>query len=293
MRDVCTYVNVILNLLPMNMLKRKMYGILLLLSVITINSCSTDNDIVMESVTEEITNQEEETETEEESTTGEESNPEEEPIPDEMSCTNPLDYVFNEKDGLVLVEFENAVFTEDWNLKTDGSSYSGAGYMVWEGQQYLSNPGNGTATFMIEIDNPGTYHFIWFSAVKTGTSGTDHNDTWLRFNDADDYYAENNQGTSTVYPRDTEKTPNPEGASKDGWFKVYRSGNDLDFKWQSSTFDNNAHNIYVDFDSPRIYIMEVSARSTGHGIDKFILFNNSVTKADAIANTELSGINCN
>jgi hypothetical protein len=271
----------------MNVLLRKMYGLVLLLAVIAINSCSTDNDIVMESVTKEITNQEEETETEEE------SNPEEEPIPDEMSCTNPLDFVFNEKEGLVLVEFENAEFSSDWKLETNGSSYSGAGYMVWEGPQHLSNPGNGTATFKIEIENPGTYQFIWFSAIKTGNSGTDHNDTWLRFNDADNYYAQNNQGTSTVYPKDTGKTPNPEGASKDGWFKIYRSGNDLDFKWQSSTFDNNAHNIFVDFNSPGFYIMEVSARSTGHGIDKFVLFNDAVSKADAISSTEFSTVTCN
>jgi len=124
-----------------------------------------------------------------------------------------------------------------------------------------------------------------------GNSGS-HNDTWLRFNDAADFYAQ--KEASIVYPKDTGKTPNPEGASKDGWFKIYRSGNNLDFKWQSSTFDNNGHDIFVVFESPGIYTMEISARSSGHGIDKFVLFNTAFTKSEATSNSNaLSVIDCN
>ncbi len=204
-----------------------------------------------------------------------------------------MDFIFNEKDGLVLGEFENAAFTGEWKLKSDGNSYTGEGYMVWEGQQYLNAPGNGLVTFKIRITNPGTYQFIWNSAVKTGDSGTDHNDTWLRFNDANDFYGQNSQGTSTVYPKGTGKTPNPEGSSADGWFKIYRSGNNLDFKWQSATYDNNAHSIFVVFENPGTYLMEASARSSGHRIDKFVLFNDSVTQQEAISSSEQSVISCN
>ena len=223
----------------------------------------------------------------------EETTPDEAENPEETSCNEPLNYIFNENEGLVLVEFENAEFTADWKLKTEGSSFSGAGYMVWEGSQSLGNPGNGKATFTINIKNPGTYQFIWFSAVTLGDNGTEHNDTWLRFSDADDFFAQNGQGTSIVYPKDIGKTPNPEGASKDGWFKIYRSGSNLDFKWQSSTFDNNAHDVFVVFEEPGTYLMEVSARSSGHGIDKFVLFNNSVAKSDATSSTSFSSISCN
>ncbi len=207
-------------------------------------------------------------------------------------CSNVSDFIFNEKEGLVTVEFEEAEFSEDWKLKPDGTNVSGAGYMVWEGAQHLGEPGNGKARFMIKIENAGTYQFLWKSAVKIGDNGTDHNDTWLRFNDADDFYAKN--GTSIVYPKDTGKTPNPEGATKDGWFKIYRSGSNLDFKWQASTFDNNGHDVFVVFENPGTYLMEVSARSSGHGIDKFVLFNTSRTKAEAIADSnELSKVTCN
>ena len=207
------------------------------------------------------------------------------------ACDNPTDFVFNENAGLVSVEFEDAEFSGDWTLKSDGNSFSGKGYMVWQGDQHLHEPGTGVATFKIKINNSGTYQFLWNSAVKTGSNSTDHNDTWLRFADADDFYAKS--GNSIVYPKDSGKTPNPEGATKDGWFKVYRSGGDLDFIWNALTYDNNGHSVFVVFDAPGTYTMEVSARSSGHGVDKFVLFNDSMTAAEAIENTEPSTISCN
>lgn len=215
-----------------------------------------------------------------------------EAIDEQQPCDNMGNYLFIEKEGLVNVEFENTKFPEGWKLKDDGNSSSGKGYMVWEGDQYLGNPGNAKATFRIKIKNAGTYQFLWKSAVKIGNSGSDHNDTWLRFIDADDFYAQ--KENSLVYPKDSGKTPNPEGVSKDGWFKIYRSGNDLDFKWQARTFDNNAHNIFVVFEKPEIYTMEISARSSGHGIDRFALFNTSNTQENTISDDpNFSEISCN
>lgn len=205
-------------------------------------------------------------------------------------CSDIKDYIFIEKDGLVNVEFEDSEFSGEWKLRKDETSFSGKGYMVWEGDQHLGNPGNAMATFNIKIANPGTYQFLWKTAVKTGNSGTDHNDSWLRFADADDFYAQKDD--SVVYPKDTGKTPNPEGASKDGWFKIYRSGNDLDFKWQAKTFDNNAHDIFVKFENPGTYSMEVSVRSSGHGIDKFVLFKDRSMENALADSNDLSGISC-
>ncbi len=231
-------------------------------------SCSVDNTMLSDS---EVAIEEEQDQQE----------MEDESVSENQACNDIGNFVFNEQDGFLRVEFENAVFTEDWKLKNDDNLASGDGYMVWEGAQSLSNPGNGKTTFNIKINNAGTYQFLWYSSVKTGDNGTDHNDTWLRFNNADDFYAEN--GDSVVYPLGSGKTPNPEGASKEGWFKIYRSGNNLDFKWQASTFDNSAHKVYVTFENPGTYLMEISARSSGHAIDKFILFNDSFTQSDAIS----------
>lgn len=257
------------------------FSFLMCLLIASCYSCSSDTETGIITDSDEIA-QEDETSDEE---------VEETPI-NSTICTNPIDFIFNENNGLIAVEFENAEFSGDWKLKSDGEKHTGDGYMVWEGDQYLGNPGNGLATFKIKITNAGTYRFMWHSAVKMGNAGSDHNDTWLRFNDADDFYGQNGDGTSTVYPKGTGKTPNPEGASADGWFKIYRSGNDLDFKWQSSTFDNNGHNIFIVFDNPGTYLMEISVRSAGHGIDKFVLFNDTFSVADATESAEMSVISC-
>jgi len=209
------------------------------------------------------------------------------------TCNDPADFIFVEENNFINIEFENSVFNNDWELINSSNNVTGDGYMVWTGSQFLREPSNDLTTFTIRIQNPGTYRFIWRSAVTIGNNGSDHNDTWLRFSDADDYFGERNNG-SIVFPNDTGRTPNPNGASIDGWFKVYRSGNDLDFKWQSSTSDNDAHNIFVRFDTSGDYTMEISARSSGHAIDRFILFQETdYTMQEAISEeNSLSTIMC-
>lgn len=206
------------------------------------------------------------------------------------TCTDPGNFVFNEENGLVLVEFEKTAYSDSWALKAAGNSFSGDGYLVWEGSQYLNQPGNGLLTYSIKITNPGTYRFHWFNAITAGNNGTEHNDSWLRFNDADDFYGQ--KGNSIVYPNGSSKSPNPAGSSQDGWFKIYRSGSNLDFIWSTRTSNHNAHEIYVRFDNPGTYLMEVSARSSNHAIDKFVLFNESWSEADAISSDAYSPISC-
>ncbi|WP_020529049.1 hypothetical protein [Flexithrix dorotheae] len=207
-----------------------------------------------------------------------------------IACNDPSKFVFIEKDGVVKVEFENAKFGNGWELKTGNVNTSGRGYMVWNNGDFFPRPGSDLATFKIKISTPGTYQFIWNSAVTIGTNGTEHNDTWLKFPDASDFYAEKN-GTK-VYPKGSGKTPNPEGASQDGWFKVYRSGNDVDFKWQARTYDNDPHLIYVMFDEAGTYTMQISARSYGHGIDKFALFLESLDESTVTNTAEFSEVIC-
>ncbi len=210
---------------------------------------------------------------------------------DDADCSAE-NVVFNEANGLVAIEFEKGNFTEEWFLRTQEPGFTGQGYMVWEGTQRFSNPAFGRSTFKIRITNPGTYQFIWRSAVTIGDSGSEHNDTWLRFADAADFFGQKRE--SIVFPNDTGKTPNPNGSSRDGFFKIFRSGSDLSFKWQSKTSDNDGHDIFVVFDSPGVYTMDIAARSSGHAIDKFVLFDTSISSDDAInfANTSDSQENC-
>lgn len=210
--------------------------------------------------------------------------------PTTETCNDPKNYIFSEKDGFVKVEFENAVFPSEWKLETKNSA-SGKGYGVWVGKQSLGKPGNGLIEFKLDIKTSGVYRFLWNTAVTIGNNGTEHNDSWLKFPDASDFFGEKNG--SRIYPKDTGKTPNPKGSSADGWFKIYRGGNDLDFKWQAATSDNDSHQVYVEFKTPGTYTMQVSARSEGHAIDQFILFQESkYSQKEAIEKTTFSDIKC-
>lgn len=208
-------------------------------------------------------------------------------------CAEGQTIIYNEADSILVAEFEYATFGDGWELITDVTDATGNGYMRWSGSDRFSSPGTGVATFQINITNPGTYRFIWRSAVTEGTNSTESNDTWLRFHDTDDFYGMKNNG-SIVYPGGSGKSPNPNGASSNGWFKVYRSGTPLTFKWQSSTSDNDAHNIFVQFDNPGTYTMEISGRSHGHAIDRFILYNpDAYSQNEATAVGTVSAMTCN
>ncbi len=211
---------------------------------------------------------------------------------DPITCQNHDSAIYEEKDGLVAVEFESIKDHNDWIKENTTAGFLGTHYLVWKENQFLNAPGNGLLTYKIKISNPGAYRFIWRSRITNGTSGSEHNDSWLRFADASSFYGK--KGESIVYPADTDQSPTPNGSSKDGWFKIYKSGAADQWKWQSSTSDNDAHDIFVEFDTSGIYTMEVSARSTFHALDRFVLFSENISQSDAIDETTvLSEISCN
>ncbi|MEM6766512.1 MAG: malectin domain-containing carbohydrate-binding protein [Bacteroidota bacterium] len=184
--------------------------------------------------------------------------------------------VFNEENGLVVLEAERTQLADGWVLETDIPGYTGNGYIKWDGNNSFGTPGNGLITYKIQINNPGTYRMNWRSRIATGANPTEHNDSWLRFDDADDFFGQKSDG-STVYPKGSGKTPNPNGSGSDGWFKLFMNEANTWF-WGAFTSDHDAHSIYVRFDFPGIYNMEISGRSQGHAIDRIILYNEAVSQ---------------
>ncbi len=176
---------------------------------------------------------------------------------------------FAEENGILVVEAENLDLPTGWNVKSTVNDHTGSGYIEWLGGNSFSQPGNGLISVPIQINTPGTYIFKWRTKVGNGTNSTEHNDSWLRFPDADDFYGEKVDG-SRVYPNGSGKTPNPNGASSNGWFKVYLSGT-TDWTWVSATSDHDAHSVYAQFDSAGVYTMEISGRSDNHLIDRITL----------------------
>ncbi|HKL02673.1 MAG TPA: hypothetical protein VJ911_03320, partial [Cryomorphaceae bacterium] len=218
-----------------------------------------------------------------------------------FDCPENGSPVFMEDSGLVKVDVASIDASEtDWSLRTDIDDYSGGGFLVWEGENAMGAPGNGRLTFNVHISTPGTYRFLWRSYITIGDNHTEHNDSWLRIPDAAHFYGKKNNG-HIVYPKGSNLPPIPEsseqsntepnGAGSDGWFKVYMNTAN-NWKWQASTSDHDAHNIYAVFTHPGIYTIEISGRSTGHGVDTFVLYNPDVYNQGEATEVAMSGIAC-
>lgn len=177
---------------------------------------------------------------------------------------------------VINVDASSATLVGDWKKKTTIADYTGGGYIVWEGPpQFWKGEANigtvGKLTYKINVTTPGIYLFNWNSYIAkkaASNAATEHNDSWLRMPDADDFYAFRNNNMSTIYPKGSGKTPNPKGENGNGFFKVYMNTVDA---WTntSSTSDNEAHQIYVQFNEAKEYTVEIAPRSDFHAIDAF------------------------
>lgn len=197
---------------------------------------------------------------------------------------NTADYL--EIDGIVVIEAEKDSLPDGWNLETEIPEFTGNGYIVWRGEDSFGDPGNGLISYSVHISTPGTYRFNWRSRITIGNNFTEHNDNWLKIPDADDFFARKANG-EIVYPHGSGKTPNPEGAGSDGWFKAYMNTVGS-WKWDANTFDNDPHQIYTTFEQEGTYTILVSGRSNGHGIDRMVLSHSVISDEEAqdLANNE-------
>lgn len=205
-------------------------------------------------------------------------------------CSDPAQYVFEEKDGLLIIETENATIPTGWVASNGVADFTGTGYIQWEGDNNFSKTGEGLINYKIRVSTAGTYRFQWRSRINEGTNATESNDAWLKFPDAADFFAVKNN--STIYPKGSGKTPNPEGGGGDGWFKVYMNQADR-WSWQARTSDNDAHNIFVTFSAAGDYTIQLSGRSKGFAIDRMVLYLDTVNSTTATdANENESNIVC-
>lgn len=201
--------------------------------------------------------------------------------------------VYVMEDGLLVIEMESAKRTDDWVVENTRSGAKGNGYILWTGNQYFNQTGNGEMTYRIYIPESGTYRFNWRVGIFAGNDGTEHNDTWLKIN-ADDFYGQKSNG-STVHPKPSCNQTNdcPNGSTKDGFFKIY-GGSLNNWAWAARTSDHDAHDIYARFDASGIYTFTINARSSYHGIDRMVMWKvNDVSQSAAQnINNPASPIDC-
>lgn len=195
-----------------------------------------------------------------------------------------------EQDGKLIIEAETGNTVSGWDLNTTEAGYTGDGYITWTGGDAFNFPGSGKRIVPIEIKNPGTYRFVWRTRITTGNNNTEHNDAWLRFPDAADFFAVRDNDGHTVYPHGSGKSPTPDGSGADGWFKIYMNQLGV-WSWTTQTSDNDAHQIYVRFDQPGVYTLEVSGRSNGYSLDRMALVEENMPLS-AVTNPSLAETKC-
>lgn len=199
---------------------------------------------------------------------------------------------FEEQNGIAVIEAESvSSLSSGWRRESGASNFTGSGFLAWRGSDSFNTPGNGTIRYRVKINSPGRYRFVWrnrIGIIASSNANTEHNDAWLRIADASSFFGQ--RGSSIVYPRGSGRTPNPEGASSNGWFKIYT--NTIDWSWSTNTSDFDPHSIFATFNSPGVYTIEISGRSNGHFIDRIVLFDESRISLSAATSTSRSETDC-
>ncbi|MEO1441798.1 MAG: Ig-like domain-containing protein [Chloroflexota bacterium] len=215
-----------------------------------------------------------------------------------QSLCNGTNYQFLEENGLVIIEAESQPAAGDWNLKTAISGFTGSGYLQWDGNNFFDNPGNDVIEYKIRINNPGRYRFTMRSRNPT-SNGTEHNDLWLRFPDAEAFYGYKAGIDEFVYPAGngrgpggSDQTPYPEGASADGWLKAFMNTPNA-WHWAAATSDGEGHLIYVEFERSATYTLQISGRSNLFIIDRLVLFDDALYTPASIEPTIRAETDCN
>ncbi len=208
--------------------------------------------------------------------------------------------VYEETEGLLIIEaedFNDSDSINEWVTRTNSvngiSAFSGSGYIFYQGENSFQEAGKSILSYNIRINSTGVYRFLFAAAIGTGDNNTEHNDAFVKFPDADAFYAYKESDNSIAIPNDEgvnannpdpadpilmDSFPNatykvPEGSNRknNGYFKVYM--NQLEDWWyEGSTSDSDAHKIYVRFDSPGTYTMLMSGRSSSFAVDRVVLY---------------------
>jgi len=192
-----------------------------------------------------------------------------------------------ENNGLIVIEMESTDAPSPWQEKSGDEAIGG--YLEWGGSNNFNTPGQGLISIRVAISNPGMYRFIWRNSIREGTDSTESNDSWLKIL-ADNFYGYRESDDSTVCPRDQPSSNRcsggaPNGSSKDGWFKVFRSGGPtLTWFWRSFTSDRDGHLIFADFDRVGEYEIQISGRSQHHAIDRLVLFRSGNASDNVLEN---------
>jgi len=183
--------------------------------------------------------------------------------------------------GSLLVEVESKSVPSNWKRGTSGSIT----YHEATADNFQNPESGGKHSYSITFNQTGVYRVNWLSKINIGNSDSESNDNWLKFPNTDGIVffgakgntstesaliSSQNSNTNVVYPKGSSRITGgttPEGAGKDGWFKVFMNTKSA-WVWEAKTSDNDGHQLYVRILNTGTYTMQISNRSNGHAIDK-------------------------
>ncbi len=155
---------------------------------------------------------------------------------------------YTETDDALVIEIESVTAVDQWQLQTGFPGYTGSGYYVWTGPDYLAQPGIAVLTYPISLTKSGTYRLNIRNSHPL--SPTDFNDVWVRLDDRP-------------------------------WVKGF--SNVVDAWTYDFNFDyGGGHLTAAEFFNvqPGLHTLELSARSAGFRLDRLVLSTNGMGQLD-------------
>ncbi len=155
--------------------------------------------------------------------------------------------VFQEENGIVLIEAESISLTDGWALQNDVQNYTGEGYITWRDSTIIETNDQGLLSYKFNITKPGTYT-LKIRNYHSCEDFTECNDVFVKMDDGD-------------WRKNFNHTVN-------NW--DWNSQQDIDHVFSDSEFylDKGEHTLHI------------SGRSQDFSIDKMALFHED-TPTDA------------
>lgn len=181
---------------------------------------------------------------------------------------------YEETDGLVVMEAENTTSPLGlWTKLTDISSYTGTGYLQFNGNEVELGPANSPLTYQFKVNTPGNYYLHVRAARETVDGRTDvANDGYIRLEG--DY--ESGSRTPLNYLMTDSK---------------YFGGNHMAFVWATGDRLDRDHEkwpVVYSLKAGEIYTFTLSGRSKLFKVDRIVFRHESVASnvAQALTNEE-------
>lgn len=158
------------------------------------------------------------------------------------------DCYYVEVDDAVVIEMESVPAVEEWQLETGYFGYTGSGYYVWRGPDYLGTPGVGILSYPLSITKDATYQ-LNIRNTHLGPA-TEQNDIWVRLDGGP-------------------------------WTKAFSHITEWNYFLQFDFQNGQPHDwVYFHNLEAGLHTLDIAARSAGFHLDRLVFSSNGMGQLD-------------